>query len=236
MRKVLQTHLQEPDFFLVHEWCVFEETRLVISRLLREIFYKGVYKQKLYWKGLLIALLEESHEEYLQASLQADSALTRRHEQTASGTPKIKMTARKGRWVISPDSHAHTHCTSRQLGTTANRRYDVPRDCLRKACQMARVCWGTRCEGFCGKEGPHYWIEQSARNQLEHDQVQRVLGKSSRSCRQTSNNQPWFTTWEIPWGFLSWAVLHRLSVGLCHARKCQFDDSMWEEKVWFAIA
>jgi hypothetical protein len=48
-----------------------------------------------YQKGLLLALLEESREEYLQVSLQADFTLTHPHEQKASGTLKIKMTARK---------------------------------------------------------------------------------------------------------------------------------------------
>ncbi len=100
---------------------------------------------------------------------------------------------------------------------------------------MARVCWGTRCVGFCSKEDLHYWVEQNARNQLESDQVQRALGKLSRSCRQTSNNQPWFTSLEIPWGFLAQLVPRWLSRGICHARKCQFEDIMWEEKVWFAI-
>ncbi len=69
-------------------------------------FYQEVYKQKWYWKELLFALLEEPCNEYLQASLQADSALTRGHEQNASGTQKIKMTTRKGRWAISPNSRA----------------------------------------------------------------------------------------------------------------------------------
>ncbi len=69
-------------------------------------FYQEVYKQKWYRKGLLMALLEESHEEYLQASLQADSALMHRHEKNASGTQMIKMTMRKGRWAISPNSRA----------------------------------------------------------------------------------------------------------------------------------
>ncbi len=118
----------------------------------------------------------------------------------------------------------HTHCASRQLGTTADQRYDVPWDWLQDAHQMARVHWGTRCKGFCSKESPHYRSERSARNQLERNQVQRALVKLSRSCHQTSNNQPWFTTWKIPWGFLAWAVLHWLSVGLCHARKFQFEE------------
>ncbi len=89
---------------------------------------------------------------------------------------------------------------------------------------MARVHWGTCCEGFCSKEGPLYPIEWSAWNQLECNQLQRALGKLSRSCHQTSNNQPWFTSLEIPWGFLSRAVLHWFNGGLCHARKCQFED------------
>ncbi len=33
-----------------------------------------------------------------------------------------------------------------------------------------------------------------------------------------------FTRLEIPWRFQSRAVLHWLSGGLCHARKCQFED------------
>jgi hypothetical protein len=76
-------------------------------------------------------------------------------------------------------AHAHhSHCTSRQLCTTADWRYDVPRDWLQEACQMVRVRWGTRCKGFCSKEGPHYRMERSSRNQLECDQVQRVPEKS----------------------------------------------------------
>jgi hypothetical protein len=101
---------------------------------------------------------------------------------------------------------------------------------------MARVCWGTRCKGFCSKKGTHYQIERSARNSLEHEQVQRAFGKSSRSCRQTSNNQPLLTSLKNPWGFLAPAVLCWLSGGLCYTRICQFEDFAWEEKVWFAIA
>jgi hypothetical protein len=39
-------------------------------------------------------------------------------------------------------------------------------------------------------------MEQSARNQLERDQVQRALEKSSGSYRQTSNNQPYSQVWK----------------------------------------
>jgi hypothetical protein len=58
--------------------------------------YQEIYEQKLYQIGLLIALLEESREEYLQVSLQADFALTRHHKKNASVTLKNKKTARKG--------------------------------------------------------------------------------------------------------------------------------------------
>ncbi len=66
-------------------------------------------------------------------------------------------------------------------------------------------------------------------------QVPRALGKSSRSCCQTSNNQPLFMSLEIPRGFIAQAVLRWHSGGLCHARKCQFKDITWEENVWSAI-
>ncbi len=101
---------------------------------------------------------------------------------------------------------------------------------------MARVHWETWCKGFCSKEGLHYRMKQSARDQLECDQGQRAPELSSKSCCQTSNNQPLFTSLEIPLGFLSRAVLCWLSGGLCYARKCQFKNIIWEEKVWFTIA
>jgi hypothetical protein len=44
------------------------------------------------------------------------------------------------------------------------RRYDVPWNWLWDACHMAGIRWGSRCEGFCSKEGPHYRFEQSTRN------------------------------------------------------------------------
>ncbi len=199
-------------------------------------FYEEIYQRKWYRKGPLIALLEESRKEYLQVSLQADSALTHLHEKKPQ---EAWRTRRPQEWDVeqSAPTHArHTHCASRQLGTTANQRYAVHWDWLREACQMARVHWGTCSKGFHSKEGPHYRIDQSARNQLECDQVWRAPEKLSRSCRQTSNNQPLFTSLEIPLGFLAQAVLHWLSGGLCHAQKCQFKNITQEEKVWFAIA
>jgi hypothetical protein len=187
-------------------------------------FYQEVYEQKWYQNGLLIALLEESCKEYLQASLQLDSALTGHYEKTPQEPWKSRRLQEKDVERSALTHACHTHSASRQLGTTADWRYDVLWDWLWDACQMARVHWGTHCEGFCSKEGPHYRIERNARNQLERNQVQRALVKLSRSCPNSSNNQLWFMTWEILWGFLAWAVLCWLSRGLCHVRKCQFKD------------
>jgi hypothetical protein len=59
-------------------------------------FYKEIYEQKWYWKGLLIALLEDSCKEYLQASLQADSALAHCHEKKSLRNPEEQEDHKKG--------------------------------------------------------------------------------------------------------------------------------------------
>jgi hypothetical protein len=223
-------------FSLVHKWQVSEETHLVISRLLWEISTRRSTSKSGTGKDYLLCYLRSP----------AKSTFKCLYKQTPLWLVVMRKEPQEP-WIIrrpwerdveqSAPTHAHhTHCASRQLGTKADQRYDLPWDWLQKECQMARVHWGTCCKGFCSKEGPHYQIDQSARNQLEHDQVWRAPEKLSRSCHQTSNNQPLFTSLKIPWGFLSWAVLHWLSRGLCHARKCHFGNFVWEEKVWFAIA
>ena len=104
-------HLQEPEFFFGSR----------MTRFLRDTshhvktptyFYKEVYKRKWYRKELLIVLFEESREEYLQVSLQADSNLTRRHEQNTSGTRMIKMTASKGHWLSNQPRLTHVTPTA----------------------------------------------------------------------------------------------------------------------------
>ncbi len=97
-----------------------------------------------------------------------------RHEHKPQ-EPQRWLQERDTEWLAPTNAH-HAHCAPRQLGTTVNWRYDVPWDWLWVACQLAGERWGTRCEGFCSKEGPHYCFEQSARNPLERDQVQIVLG------------------------------------------------------------
>ncbi len=222
--------------FLVHEWRVSEETRLVISRLLHEISTRRSTSKSGTGKDCLSRYLRSPAKNtfkhlYKQTPLWLVVMRKEPQEPWRTRRPRERDVEQ------SAPTHAHhTHCASRQSGTTADRRYDVPRDWLWDACQMARVYWGTRCEGFRSKESPHYRMERSARNLLERDQMRRAPEKSSRSGHQTSNNQTLFTSLEIPWGFLSWAVLRWLSGGLCHARKCQFKNIMCEEKVWFGIA
>ncbi len=186
---------------MVHKWRISEETRLVISRLLSEIPTRRSTSKSGIKKDYLL--------HYLRSLMK--STFKRLCKQTPLWLVVMSKTPQepwRSRWLQERDveqsapTHArHNHCASRQLGTTADQRYDLPWDWLWDACQMARVRWGTHCKGFFSKEGPHYCIEQSARNQLEHNQVRRALVKLSRSCHQTSNNQPWFTTLEIPRGF-----------------------------------
>ncbi len=81
----------------------------------------------------------------------------------------------------------------------AAQRCDAPRDWLWDACLLATVRWGAHCKGTCSKKHPYYCIRRSTRKLLEQDQMQRVLWKSAH---RTSNNQPRFTSLEIPWDSL----------------------------------
>ncbi len=108
------------------------------------------------------------------------------------------MTARKGTWSNQPRLTRVTHhLHSYAVGYYSRSKYDVPRDWLREACHMARVRWEVHCKGFCSKEGPHYHLERSVRNQLERDQVRRALEKPSGSCLLTSINQPISLVWKF---------------------------------------
>jgi hypothetical protein len=146
-------------------------------------FYKGVYEQRWCWKRTTYHVSGGVTQRVPQASLQADSALTRCHEQKPQEPWRTRWPQEKGRWAISLDSRASHPTHSYAVGYYSWSKYNIPRDWLREACHMARVRWGTHCKEFCSEEGLHYWMEQSARNQLEHDQVQRALEKSSGSCR-----------------------------------------------------
>ena len=55
MRNFLHTHLQEPDFFLVHKLQVSQETRLVEALAPTSLFYKEATCKSSTKKGLLYA-------------------------------------------------------------------------------------------------------------------------------------------------------------------------------------
>ncbi len=74
----------------------------------------------------------------------------------------LKTQERDAEWS-APTIAGHIHGASEHLGTPVAQRYDVPWDWLWYACHMAGVHWGSHCEGFCSKEGPHYRLEQSTR-------------------------------------------------------------------------
>jgi hypothetical protein len=50
-----------------------------------------------------------------------------------------------------------------------------------------------------------------------------TLSKAQGSCHRTSNNQPFFMSLEIPWGFLTQAVVRSLA-GLISRKKVELKD------------
>ncbi len=192
MHNFLQTHLQEPVF---------------LGGFTSDAFLKRPVLS--YW---------DSYEKFLQGDLQAKVVPERTTYPVTWGVlQRVPSSVSTRLWLVvmrkepqepgrtrrpqerdveqSAPTHArHTPYASRQLGTTADWRYDVPQDWLWEACRMATVRWGTHCKEFCSKEGLLYQMEWSAKNHLECDQVQRAPEKLSRSCRLTSNNQLLFVS------------------------------------------
>ncbi len=174
--------------FLVHEWQVSQKTHLVISRLLHTFSTRRSTSKNGTGKDYLSRYLMSP----MKSTFKCLVKQTLLWRVIMSKMPQIPW---RSRWPqerdierSAPTHPHHTYCASRQLGNTANQSYGIPWDWLWDACHIARVHWGTCCEGFRCKVGLHYQMEQSARNPLECKQRQRVLGKFSRSCCQTSNN------------------------------------------------
>jgi hypothetical protein len=196
MRNFLQTHLQEPEFFFWFTSDVFCKNPISSYQDSYVNFYKEIYKQRWYRKRTTYPISGGVTQRVPQAYLQANSTLTPHHEQKPQEPWRTRWPQEKGRWAISPNSGASHPLHSYAVGYYSRSKYDIPRDWLQEACHMARVRWETRCKGFGSKEGPHYRIERIARNQPECNQVQRALEKSSGSCCQTSNNQPYSQGWK----------------------------------------
>ncbi len=147
-RNFLQMHLQEPELFLVHEWCVSEETCLVILRFLRRFSMRRSTSKSGTGKDYLSHYLRspaKSTFKHLYKQMPLWLVVMRKEPQEPWRTrrPRERDVERS-----APTHVHHTHCAFSQLGPTADQRYDVLRDWLREACQMARVRWGTCCR--CG--------------------------------------------------------------------------------------
>ncbi len=135
------------------------------------LFLQWSHKQKQYQErtslctwGVLQRALQVSHPGY--------SALTWCHEHKPQ--EPWRMQERGAEWSAPTMVH-HIHGASVPLKMTVAWRYDVSQDWLWDSCHMAGVRWGTRCKGFCSKDGLHYCFDQSARNPLGRDLVQIVL-------------------------------------------------------------
>ncbi len=120
----------------------------------------------------------------------------------ASGTQKNKLTAREGTLSNQPQL---TRVTPTALLVSWVLQPIEGVTSLGTDFEKCAIWQGSveepAAKDFCSKEGLHYQMEQSARNHLERNQVQRAPEKLSSSCRQTSNNQPYSQVQKSLWDF-----------------------------------
>ncbi len=224
-------HLQEPEIlFLVHEWRISEETRLVISRLLCEFL----------WGDLWVKVVPET--DYLsrfwmsparvpQVSLQEKTLLWLVVRSRSLRIPEEQDDRKKRDVEQSAPTHARpTHCTPMQLGTTADR---------------SKMFLGTDFKKCAKWQGS---IEEPAAKDFAASKVRTI---NQMKCKEPAGMQSgakssWEVVWQLssekqqstlfttrsenPCRFQSRAVLHRLSRGLCHARKMSVWGFRQEER------
>jgi hypothetical protein len=214
MCNFLQTHLKKPELFWFTSDAFLKRPILLTYWLLRPFSMR---------KSHVKAVPRKDYFTHLRSPAKSTSSVSNwilRSDVTSWAQPQEPQ-----RWPRERDAEwsaltnvRHTHCAPRQLGTTANQRYDVPWDWLWVTCHMAGVRWGTHCVGFGSKEGPHYCFERSTRNPLKHDQVWTAFGNHPEAVigQATINLIHEFgNPLRIP--YLSCTGL--LSGGLCHTRK-----------------
>ncbi len=113
---------------------------------------------------------------------------------------------KKGRWVISPNycaSHPWHYCAVEDV---VAQRYDVLWDWLWDACHMA---------GYVEDPAAKDFVARKARTI--------TLSKAQGSCHKTSNNPPYLRVWKSLGDSIP-ELYCVASLGLSHARKCQFKD------------
>ncbi len=131
-------HLKEPEIFLGSRVTCFCREPSHHIKTPTCIFYKEVYVQKWYRKGLLIAF-EEFPNKYLQVSHQGFSPIMWCHEHDPQEPWRSRWPQERDAEQSAQTHACHTHYAYRRLGTTDNQRYDVPRDWLWGSCQTAAV-------------------------------------------------------------------------------------------------
>ncbi len=171
----LQMHLQEPENVLGLQVTSFSRDPSCHIKTPTWNFYEEIYEQKWYRKGLLITLEEVRTSTFKR--LVKDSLLQRGVMSRTLKNPKDQDSRKKG---MLSDKPRLLHVTlTAFLGSWV----------LQPIKDLMSL--GTDFKMHANwQERPHYCIEQSARNQLERNQVPRALVELSRSCHQTSNNQP----------------------------------------------
>ncbi len=172
--------------------------------------------------GLLIAFLEESCKSTSSVSwgrLHSDSLSWAE----ASGSQKNKMTARKGTLSNQPQ-------LTRVTPTALLTRWVL--QLIEVWCSLGLTSWNMPY----GKGPLRSPLQNFVARQVCTIKWNEVSGTSWNAikCKECLRSHPaavfrqatinLFKRSEIPWRFQSRAVLHWLSRGLCHARKCQFED------------
>jgi hypothetical protein len=161
----LQTHLQEPDFFLVHEYRVSQETRLIKRMAPTSLSYKEATCKTSTIEGLLYA-------------------------------PDPKK-CKKGTLSDQPQL---SHVTSMAL---------LCRWCRQVLKDMTSL--GTDFETHAIWQG---YIEDPAAKDFIARKAYTIALSEARGTRQSTL----FTSMEIPWGFLTRAVLHSLAGLMSHKK------------------
>ena len=138
-RDFLQTHLHEPDFFFGFTSDAFRKRPVSSYQDSYVNFYEEIYERRWYRKWTTYCVSGEVMRRVPQASLQADSALTRHHSRSLR-IPEEQDDCKKRDVEQSAPTHArHTHCTPMQLGTTADQSMTFLRTDIEKHAIWQRI-------------------------------------------------------------------------------------------------
>ncbi len=110
-RNFLQTHLQQPEFFLVHEWHVSQETHLVISRLLREISTRRSTSESGTGKDYLLRYLKSPAKSIFKRLCKQTPLWSIVMSKTPQELQRLRWPQERDVEQSAPTHACHTHCT-----------------------------------------------------------------------------------------------------------------------------